>query len=622
MGSTRRVYFVEPRPSRERHEENDRTVIVRPCARSRRTYRRGVGTDVCARCVSMQAELRQLREENEKLRRENAAQKADLVDLSKLCVLQHADLERLHAERERSEPNRPEHLGAEELQLAFAEVVSTYGAMPAQNDGDAEDGAEDGDDDARTAQPRGRGKNKGKKRKRGGRRPLDTSRLHVEPVAVPPPPEVLANPSAWRHIGDETSDRLAHRPASYIVIRVVRPKYVFVGAGAGADAEEEVAATTSAAPIVAPERSSPRIICSDLPGWLWPRTMADVSAVTQVILSKYDMCLPLHRQERSSERCGFYLPRSTQCSWIETAYAATYRIVDAMMADARQAHCIATDATGAPIRVRGGSVGWHVFVFIADDDHVVFRPTRRHNTAAIKALLGDYRGHLLLDAATIYDALFKDGGLVEVSCWAHLRRYFWRARATEPKLATEALSILAKIFEVGRETWELPMPERTGIRARRVQPYLDLLDRWVDRVAPQVEPRSRLEAAFTYYANQHVSLRTFLRDGNLRLDNNISEQQLRNLVLGLHNWNLFETRAGLRWYCVFRSLIASCGLHGLEPQTYLDEVLRLAPHWSSQKMLQLAPRYWATTRAGLSDEHKAIISPPWLGTLDKTVSAA
>ena len=582
----------------------------------------------CAVCDAVQAELRRLREEKVALTKENAAQKEELVELAKLCTLQRADLDRLKAEQAKSEPNRPERVSPDELQLVFAELVHSYGA---QNDEDSSDSSDStpanvANDVAASAtepenQPRGQGEAKGsgkKRKKRGGRRPMaDVKNLPVELVEVIPS-EVLKNPDAYRRLEDETSDRLAFRQATYIILRLSRPKFILIGSE---NADAEAATDTDAVTIDSvdicdtPLASSPRlgrIVCAEIPGSLWPRSMADVSAITEVILSKYDMCLPLHRQERASARCGFYLPRSTQCDWIEAAYEQVYRIVDAMMADSRSAHCIATDATGAPVRVRGGSVNWHVFVFIADADHVVFRPTRHHDGEAIRELLGDYRGYLLADAATIYDALYKSGLITEVSCWAHLRRYFWKARSTEPRLATEALAIIAKIFEVGRAAWEIPMPERTEARARLVQPYLELLDSWVADVGPRVDDKSPLAVALTYYKNQHATLRTFLKDGHLRLDNNLCEQQLRNLVLGLHNWNLFETPAGLDWYCVFRSLIASCALHGLEPQDYLNEVLRLAPHWSTAKMLDLSPRHWKQTRAALSEEQKAIIRPPWL----------
>jgi len=60
-----------------------------------------------------------------------------------------------------------------------------------------------------------------------------------------------------------------------------------------------------------------------------------------------------------------------------------------------------------------------------------------------------------------------------------------------------------------------------------------------------------------------------------------------------------------------RSRIASCALHGIEPQEYLEEILRLAPHWSTKRMLELSPKHWAATRAALPAEQREIIRRPW-----------
>jgi hypothetical protein len=441
----------------------------------------------------------------------------------------------------------------------------------------------------------------------------------VQDIVVEPD-EVTANPERYCFIGNEVSERLAHR-ASFVRLRLIRPKYKLreeseLGKTVPCDAERSLEEVEAA-------RTPPTIVCASIPSYLWPRTMADVSAVTEVILAKYDLCLPLHRQERASSRCGIHLSRSTQCDWLSTAYDQVYRIVDAMMVEACQtAFCIATDATGAPVRMPGECARWHMFVFIADADHVIFRPTRKHTQAAIAALLPGFDRHLLSDASAVYDSLHRDHGVTEVCCWFHLRRYVWKARATEPKRALEALAIIAKLFEVGRQTKGIPMLARTEERARLARPILEVLDLWVEQQRACVDEKSPLAAAITYYDHQRNGLRAFLTDGRLRLDNNISEEQLRHLVLGRHNWNYFENESGLRWYAVFRSLIASCKLHGLDAKTYLDEVLRLAPHWPTTRMLELAPKYWTATRATLSAEQRDTIVPPWMRTERPVTSEA
>ncbi|MFC1610696.1 transposase [Myxococcota bacterium] len=275
-----------------------------------------------------------------------------------------------------------------------------------------------------------------------------------------------------------------------------------------------------------------------------------------------------------------------------------------------QAFCIATDATGAPVRAPGGCEKWHIFVFIADRDHVVFRYSEEHTSEAMQKMLGGYHGHLLSDAAAIYDILHREGA-IESACWFHLRRYFWRGLPTDQERALEILSLIAKLFEVDRECRSLALPEKTEQRAARSQPVLDVIDEWVNRNRKLVDPRGPLDKGIGYYLNQREALHRFRDDGRLRLDNSISEQQLRNAVLGRHNWMYFANETGLKWYTTFRSLIASCVVHDIQAHEYLEQVMRLAPHWPVSRVLELSPKYWEKTVAELDEEHRATLTPPW-----------
>jgi hypothetical protein len=90
-----------------------------------------------------------------------------------------------------------------------------------------------------------------------------------------------------------------------------------------------------------------------------------------------------------------------------------------------------------------------------------------------------------------------------------------------------------------------------------------------------------------------------LDDGRLVLDNNRSERELRRVGVGRKAW-LFAydddhaTSAGHLF-----SLIASARLHRLDPETYLRDMFRVLVHWPQDRYLELAPKYWATTRARL-----------------------
>ena len=46
-------------------------------------------------------------------------------------------------------------------------------------------------------------------------------------------------------------------------------------------------------------------------------------------------------------------------------------------------------------------------------------------------------------------------------------------------------------------------------------------------------------------------------------------------------------------------MIASARLHGLDPETYLRDIIRELANWPKERYLELAPKYWAATRARL-----------------------
>ncbi len=88
-----------------------------------------------------------------------------------------------------------------------------------------------------------------------------------------------------------------------------------------------------------------------------------------------------------------------------------------------------------------------------------------------------------------------------------------------------------------------------------------------------------------------------MEDGRLRLDNNLSELELRREVVGRKNWLFCGSDEAAHRNTVFVSLIASCERLGIEPWAYLRDVLSLLPRWNARDVLQLAPLYWRDTLA-------------------------
>jgi hypothetical protein len=130
---------------------------------------------------------------------------------------------------------------------------------------------------------------------------------------------------------------------------------------------------------------------------------------------------------------------------------------------------------------------------------------------------------------------------------------------------------------------------------------LDDFFAWADGVFARVrDVRGPVTTAFGYAIRQRDALRRFLDDGRLRLENNNAERALRSsIAVGRKAWLFFGSDDHAQSAANLFSLIASCQLHDLDAEAYLADVIRVLPYWPRDRYLELAPKYWAATRARL-----------------------
>jgi len=397
--------------------------------------------------------------------------------------------------------------------------------------------------------------------------------LPEERIILVPPELEGQDLEQYNKIGEEVSETLEWRSASYVKVVVVRPKYVHKDAkGEGA---QVLIADTLTKPI--------------------DKGLAGPGLLAKVAVDKYLDHLPLNRQSARFEREGIHLARSTLCNWVESMHLLCVPVVDAMWEDALKSDYVAVDATGVLVQSKGKCRRSHFWVMISDNGHVLFRYTRKHNKVSVKELLGDYKGYIQADAATVYDFLFTDKDCIEVGCWAHSRRRFFDSLSTDQERALIALGYIKQLFNIDRRTSNLPLKKRTRERAKRAGPILEKLFKWADKEYLLVLPESPIGGAIRYLTNQQQALSRFLEDGRIRLTNNLSESELRREAVGRNNWIFVGSDDGGVWNTTFVSLLASCQLFSIEPWSYMRDILCLLPLWPRNKVLLLAPKYWNET---------------------------
>lgn len=191
-----------------------------------------------------------------------------------------------------------------------------------------------------------------------------------------------------------------------------------------------------------------------------------------------------------------------------------------------------------------------------------------------------------------YKALIASG-VTEVGCLAHARRKFFDLHAAnKSQIAEFALQQFAKVYDIEREVKALSADERKAMRQRHTQPVLDALHHWMLLQRQKVPEGSTTAKALDYSLRRWVALTRFVDDGQLPIDNNWIENQIRPIAIGRNNW-LFagSLRAGQRAAAVM-SLIQSARMNGHDPYAYLNDVLTRLPTHKANQIEELLPHRW------------------------------
>ena len=411
------------------------------------------------------------------------------------------------------------------------------------------------------------------RRKPTGRKPLPEHLPRVD-VEILPPEVQQQGLDAFERIGEDVTETVERRPASLVVVRTHKPKFV-------AKDRDRLGATEvlQAAP---PELPIER-------GLAGPGLLADT------IVRRWQDHLPLHRLERIYGREGLELARSTVCTWHGELAALVHPLIEAMWEDALSAPYLCTDATGVLVQAKEKCRRGHFWVVAVPERHVLFGYSAKHDSAAIDRLLAGYHGYLVADAHSVFDHLFKSGRLVEVACWAHTRRYFFKALSSDPDRSRAALALINGLFRVERAMSTAPPEKRVAIRQIESKPIVDAFFDWCDSQVDHVLDETPISKGIGYARNQRIALQRFLADGRLPLHNNWSERELRREALGRKNWLFVGNDEAADVNATFVSLLASCQLHGIEPWAYLRDLFCLIPSWPRRRVLELAPARWQQT---------------------------
>ena len=193
----------------------------------------------------------------------------------------------------------------------------------------------------------------------------------------------------------------------------------------------------------------------------------------------------------------------------------------------------------------------------------------------------------------------KNDGVSWAGCWAHTRRKFIEAEQKEPgkvKKIIEELQLLYDIEERGRGK---PKTLKK-LREKESRPIVDRLFAYFknEMAESAMLPSNRFIKALAYALKLEAPLRVFLENPAVSIDTNHIERTIRYPVMGRKNWMFHSTENGARHSGILYSLLLTCPLHGVDPRTYLIDLLQRMDCHPGAKVHELTPRLWTATVGG------------------------
>lgn len=404
---------------------------------------------------------------------------------------------------------------------------------------------------------------------------FDESKIPVESIVLVHEEAKELQSEQFELIGEKISYRLAQRPGSYVILKYHRP--------------------------VRKRKDTEEILTAPAPTGFLEGSRADVSFAAGLLMDKFAWHLPLYRQHQRLAASGITVSRPWLTQIAQRSISLLEPIYQAQFASIRASRVKTMDET--PIKVGRSGHGkmqtgyfWPVY---GEEDEVCFpfHPSRSHDFVAIALGLKPVSGAVLLsDGYAAYQRYTAKIGITHAQCWAHSRRGFFEALEAEPDGAASALEQIKAMYAVEEQIREKKLSgEAKQIhRLMYSKPLVEYFFAWVDEQLKRqgFTPSNPYIQALNYVRERRAGLEVFLTDPDVPIDTNHIERALRVIPMGRKSWLFCWTELGAKHVGIIQSLIVTCRLHGIDPYTYLVDVLQRVSLHPASRVAELTPRSW------------------------------
>jgi len=330
----------------------------------------------------------------------------------------------------------------------------------------------------------------------------------------------------------------------------------------------------------------------------------DTSVAAEIMVAKYAYHVPVYRQQDLFASHGWTPARSTLLNVLESAAHLIRPLVAHLREVVRAGPIIGTDDTTVtlvikdsplpgdddnPKNVRAreviaaaqaesrGSITARMWAYRSITAPInVFDFTVSRHRDGPELFLEGFTGSLMADCYSGYGSVEtkSEGRITRAACVAHARRKVFEARGNSPAHAGVLLSMFQQLYDIEDRAKAFSSDDRLALRHAESRPIWEQMREYLASEAiTTVMPKEVFGQALTYLRNQFEHLLVYLDDGLMPIDNNETEQLMKQVALGRKNWMFIGSVAAGYRAADLMSLVSSAHRNDLDIFVYVKDVL-------------------------------------------------
>ena len=330
----------------------------------------------------------------------------------------------------------------------------------------------------------------------------------------------------------------------------------------------------------------------------------DTSVAAEIMVAKYAYHIPVYRQQDLFASHGWTPARSTLLNVLEAAAHLIRPLVAHLREVVRAGPIIGTDDTTVTLVVKDaplpgdddnprnvrareviaaaqaesrGSITARMWVYRSITAPInVFDFTVSRHQEGPALFLDGFTGSIMADCYAGYGSVEtkSDGTIIRAACVAHARRKVFEARDNSPAHAGVLLSMFRQLYDIEDRAKSFSPDDRLALRLAESRPIWERMrDYLASEALTNVMPKELFGQALAYLRNQFEHLIVYLDDGLMPIDNNETEQLMKQVALGRKNWMFIGSVAAGYRAADIMSLVSSAHRNDLDVFVYVKDVL-------------------------------------------------